>query len=113
MMTIHFRPLALLLVLGGCAEQSPDQTTKSPPVAGTELSDAAWTQALVEHRDEINEEFLPLIREKLAERLDLGSQAGKDQKDAEKKIRCVEKGVEILEADWGGTDFSEQWAGLP
>ncbi len=57
MMTIHFRPLALLLVLGGCAQQSPDPTTKSVPPAGSELSDTAWTQALVEHRDEIREEF--------------------------------------------------------
>jgi hypothetical protein len=57
MMTIHFRPLALFLVLGGCAQQSPDQTAKSPPIAGTELSDEAWTQALIEHRDEIREEF--------------------------------------------------------
>ena len=51
------RILMLLILLGGCAQPDPGSTAPPAPIAGTELSDAAWTQALIEHRDEIREEF--------------------------------------------------------
>ncbi|MCG6926868.1 MAG: DUF1684 domain-containing protein [Acidobacteria bacterium] len=47
--------LAVLFLFIACARQDPDAATT--PVAGSQLDDAAWTQALVDHRDETDEEF--------------------------------------------------------
>jgi hypothetical protein len=49
--------LTLLLLLGGCARQEPDGPAAGAPQAAPELDTAAWTQALVEHRAEKDEEF--------------------------------------------------------
>jgi len=49
--------LTLLLLLSGCAQQEPDGPAAAAPEAGSELDDAAWAQALVEHREENDEEF--------------------------------------------------------
>jgi uncharacterized protein (DUF1684 family) len=47
----------LLIFLSGCAQQDPSTTAKPAPITGSELDDQAWTQALVEHREEIDEEY--------------------------------------------------------
>jgi uncharacterized protein (DUF1684 family) len=49
--------LTAMIFLGGCAQQDPSTTAKKAPTAGSELDDSAWTQALIEHREEIDEEF--------------------------------------------------------
>ena len=56
-MKIQSKTLMLLTLLGGCAQQDPQGTAPPTPVAGPELDDPAWTQALIEHRDEIDEEY--------------------------------------------------------
>jgi len=47
----------LLLFLCGCAQQEPDSPAGAAPQAGSELDDAAWSQAMIEHREEADEEF--------------------------------------------------------
>ncbi len=49
--------LTLLLLLGGCAEQESAAPAATALPAGSEPDDAEWTQALIEHREETDEEF--------------------------------------------------------
>jgi hypothetical protein len=49
--------LTLAILLCGCAQQGPNSTATRAPVAGSEPDDLAWTQALIEHREEIDEAF--------------------------------------------------------
>ncbi len=56
-MTTQARILMVLVLLGGCAQQDPHGTDLPTPVADSELDDPAWTQALIEHREEIDEEY--------------------------------------------------------
>jgi uncharacterized protein (DUF1684 family) len=49
--------LMLLMLLGGCGPPEPGGTVTPAPEAASELSDEAWTRALVEHREETDEEF--------------------------------------------------------
>jgi hypothetical protein len=57
--TMNARPrlLMLLVLLTGCARPEPSSTATRATAAGSELDDAAWTQALVEHREENDESF--------------------------------------------------------
>ena len=56
-MEIQSRILILLILLSGCAQQDPNSTTTPAPIVGSELDDPAWTEALIEHRKELDEEF--------------------------------------------------------
>ena len=56
-MKIQSRVLMLLILLVGCARQQPTGTDAQTPIAGSELDDAAWAEALIDHREEIDEEF--------------------------------------------------------
>jgi hypothetical protein len=49
--------LTLVILLCGCAQQNPNGTATRAPVAGSEPDDLAWTQALIEHREEIDDAF--------------------------------------------------------
>ena len=51
------RFLMLLVLLTGCARPEPSSTATRAAAAGSDLDDAAWTQALVEHREETDESF--------------------------------------------------------
>jgi uncharacterized protein (DUF1684 family) len=56
-MKIQSKTLMLLILFGGCAQQDPQGTAPPTPVDGSELDDPAWTRVLIEHRDEIDEEY--------------------------------------------------------
>jgi uncharacterized protein (DUF1684 family) len=47
----------VLILLSGCAQQEPHRADTTAPFAGPELDDPAWTDALIDHRKEIDEEF--------------------------------------------------------
>jgi len=49
--------LMLLMLLGGCGQPEPGRTASPEREGASALSDEAWTQALIEHREEIDEEF--------------------------------------------------------
>jgi len=49
--------LMFLIVIGGCAAPEVEQSSDGSPVGEVELGDSAWTAALIEHRQEIDEEF--------------------------------------------------------
>jgi len=49
--------LMMLVLAGGCAAPEVEQVSDASPVEAVELDDAAWTAALIEHRQEIDEEF--------------------------------------------------------
>ena len=49
--------LMMLVLAGGCAAPEVEQAADESPVEAVELDDAAWTAALIEHRQEIDEEF--------------------------------------------------------
>jgi len=49
--------LTMLVLAGGCAAPEVEQVSDASPVEAVELDDAAWTAALIEHRQEIDEEF--------------------------------------------------------
>jgi uncharacterized protein (DUF1684 family) len=47
----------LLLLLGACARQDPTDSATPAPAMASEPDDAAWSHALMDHRDETDEEF--------------------------------------------------------
>jgi len=49
--------LMVLLLVGGCAAPEVEQVSDASPVEAVELTDEAWTAALLEERQEIEEEF--------------------------------------------------------
>ena len=65
-MTFQWRILTLLILLGGCAQQDPGDAAAPAPVAGSELDGAAWTQALIDHREETDEEFRTSVTSPIA-----------------------------------------------
>ena len=49
--------LMILILVGGCTTPDVEQSSDAPPVEQVELDDEAWTAALLEERQEIDEEF--------------------------------------------------------
>ena len=49
--------LMILILVGGCTAPDVEQSSDAPPVEPVELDDEAWTAALLEERQEIDEEF--------------------------------------------------------
>ncbi len=49
--------LMVLLLVGGCAAPEVEQVSDASPVEAVELTDEEWTAALLEERQEIEEEF--------------------------------------------------------
>ncbi len=49
--------LAVLILIGGCSPSEVNPTPETTSTAVSELDDGAWTAALIEHRQERDEEF--------------------------------------------------------
>jgi uncharacterized protein (DUF1684 family) len=56
-MRIRLRAVALLLLMGGCADPGPPDSTAPALVATSGVDGAAWTQALLDHRSDVDEEL--------------------------------------------------------
>lgn len=56
-MKIYFLPSILLFLLAGCAAPDSDEATTPAPTAGSETDNAAWIQELIEHREEVDEDY--------------------------------------------------------
>jgi hypothetical protein len=54
----HPWTLILLTLLAGCAGPAPEETGSLPLPSGAELTDAAWAEALLAHREEVRQQFL-------------------------------------------------------
>jgi uncharacterized protein (DUF1684 family) len=56
----------LLVLLSGCLQQDPRGTASPAPIAGSQRDDQAWTRALVEHREEIDEDYRTSVTSPMA-----------------------------------------------
>jgi len=68
----------MLVLAGGCAAPEVEQAADAHPVEQVELDDAAWTAALIEHRQEIDEEFRTSKESPMAGTQYLKSEPGAD-----------------------------------
>ena len=76
MMKILISTLMLTILVGGCAQEKPSSTDTQTPVAVSELDDAAWAEALIDHREEIAEDFKTSITSPMAGTQYLKSEPG-------------------------------------